>query len=52
MFVLEGKMRVFLGDERHIPEEGDCAYFDSSILHRGECVRDRETKVLVVIVSE
>jgi transcriptional regulator with XRE-family HTH domain len=52
MFVLEGKMKVFLGQERHILEEGDCIYFDSSIPHRGECIGDREAKVLVVITSE
>jgi transcriptional regulator with XRE-family HTH domain len=52
MFVLEGKMKVFLGDEEHILEEGDCIYFDSSIPHRGECIGDREAKVLVAIYSE
>jgi len=52
MLVLEGKMKVFLGDERHILEEGDCIYFDSSIPHRGECIGDNEAKVLVAIYSE
>ena len=52
MFVLEGKMKVFLGDERHILEEGDCIYFNSGIPHRGECVGKREARVLVVIFSE
>jgi transcriptional regulator with XRE-family HTH domain len=52
MFVIEGKMRVFLGNERYILKEGDCVYFDSSIPHRGECVGHREAKVLVVILPE
>ena len=52
MFVLEGKMKVLLGDERHILDEGDCIYFDSSIPHRGECIGDKEAKVLVAIFSE
>lgn len=52
MFVLEGKMKVFLGDDRHILEKGDCIYFDSSIPHRGQCIGDTEAKVLVVIISE
>ncbi len=52
MFVLEGKMMVFLGDEKHILEGGDCIYFDSSIPHRGECIGDKEAKVLVAIFSE
>jgi len=52
MFVLEGKMKVFLGDERHSLEEGDCIYFDSNIPHRGECIGDTEARVLVVIISE
>jgi transcriptional regulator with XRE-family HTH domain len=52
MFVLEGKTRIFLGDERHVLVEGDCLYFDSSIPHRAECIGDREAKVLIVIISE
>ncbi|NIS70461.1 MAG: cupin domain-containing protein [Proteobacteria bacterium] len=52
MFVLEGKMKVFLGDDTHILKKGDCIYFDSGIPHRGECVGDREAKVLVTIFSE
>lgn len=52
MFVLEGNMKVFLGDERHALEEGDCIYFDSGMPHRGQCIGDREAKVLVVIFSE
>ncbi len=45
-------MKVFLEDERHLLEEGDCIYFDSGIPHRGQCVGGREAKVLVVIFSE
>jgi len=52
MFVLEGTMKVFLGHETHVLEEGDSIYFDSSMPHRGECMGNREAKVLVVIVSE
>lgn len=52
MFVLEGRMRVFLGDERYILDEGDCFYFDSSIPHRGECVGDKEARCLIVVASD
>lgn len=52
MFVLEGRMRAFLGDEEYILNEGDCLYFDSSIPHRGECVGDKEARCLIVVVSD
>lgn len=52
MFVLEGEMKFFLGDEKHILEGGDCIYFDSSIPHRGECIGDKEVKILAAIFSE
>jgi hypothetical protein len=32
-------------------EEGDCVYFDSSILHTGEPVGDEPLKTLIVIYS-
>ena len=52
MFVLEGKIKVFLRDEIHFLEEGDCLYFDSGNPHRGECIGDKEAKVLIVAFSE
>jgi len=51
MFVLEGEMEFFYGEERHLVGEGTCLYFDSSVSHRGQCVGEREAKVLVVIAS-
>jgi len=49
MFVLEGEMLFFFGDERHVLKAGDCVYFDSGVPHRGQCIGDKEAKVLVVI---
>lgn len=51
MFVLEGTMEFTFGQERHLLEKGACVYFDSSVSHRGQCVGDKEAKVLVVIAS-
>jgi transcriptional regulator with XRE-family HTH domain len=49
MLVLEGAMMFLFGEERHELREGDCVYFDSSVPHRGECLGDKEAKVLAVI---
>ena len=38
-------------EERHIVKAGDWIYFDSEVLHRGQCVGNKEAKVLVVIYS-
>ncbi|MGC9323312.1 MAG: helix-turn-helix domain-containing protein [Desulfomonilia bacterium] len=52
MFVLEGSMEFWYGDERHVLDVGDCVFFDSEVPHRGQCIGDTESKVLVVIYSE
>ena len=51
LFVLQGKIRCKYGDREFVLEEGDCAYFDSSIPHTGEPVDDEELKCLIVIYS-
>ena len=51
MYILQGSMEFWYGDERHILNEGDCVYFDSQVPHRGQCFGDAESKVLVVIYS-
>jgi len=52
MFVLDGIMEFWYGDERYILNQGDCVYFDSHVSHRGQCVGDKKSIVLVVIYSE
>ena len=52
IFVLEGVMQFFFGDEVFVCHPGDCLYFDASVPHRGECLGDREAKVLMVITSD
>ena len=51
LFVLQGKIRFKYGDREFVLEEGDCVYFDSSVLHTGEPVGDEPLKTLIVIYS-
>ncbi|SFN07883.1 helix-turn-helix domain-containing protein [Thermodesulforhabdus norvegica] len=51
LFVLEGTMKFFHGDQEFIVEEGDCIYFDASVPHYGVCLGDKEVKCLMVIYS-
>lgn len=51
MYILQGAMEFWYGDERYVLGEGDCVYFDSEVAHRGQCCGDVESKVLVVIYS-
>ena len=52
MFVLQGRMEFWYGNEKYILNTGDCVYFDSDTPHRGQCVGDKESKILVVIYSD
>src|SRR5512136_1405396 len=49
MFVLEGTMKFFHGENEFIVDEGDCVYFDGSISHYGICQGNKEVKILMVI---
>jgi transcriptional regulator with XRE-family HTH domain len=49
LYVLKGRMRFVHGEKEYVCEEGDCLYFDSSIPHRGECLGNEETQVLMVM---
>lgn len=51
LFVLEGVMKFFYGDQEFIAEEGDCLYFDGSIPHYGICQGNQEVKCLMVIYT-
>ncbi|MBW2560484.1 MAG: helix-turn-helix transcriptional regulator [Deltaproteobacteria bacterium] len=51
LFVLEGTMRFFHGENEYIVEEGDCIYFDSGIPHYGICDGDKEVKCVMVIYT-
>ena len=52
IFVLEGQIRFFWGEDEHICQAGDCLYFDSSIPHRGEAYGDEQAKVLMIMASK
>lgn len=51
MFVLKGTMEFWFDEDRHIVKAGDCIFFDSEVPHRGQCLGNKEAKVLVVIYS-
>jgi mannose-6-phosphate isomerase-like protein (cupin superfamily) len=51
LFVLEGTMKFFHGDQEFIAEEGDCLYFNASIHHHGICQGEKEVKCLMVIYT-
>ncbi|HDR16064.1 MAG TPA: XRE family transcriptional regulator [Desulfobacteraceae bacterium] len=51
IYVLQGRIRFLHGDQHFIAEEGDTLYFDATIPHRGECVGEKEAKVLIVMGS-
>jgi transcriptional regulator with XRE-family HTH domain len=51
MFVLEGTMKFFHGENEFIVDEGDCVYFDASIPHYGICQGNKEVIILMVIYT-
>ena len=51
MFVLEGTMKFFHGENEFIVDEGDCVYFDASIPHYGICQGNKEVNILMVIYT-
>ena len=51
LFVLEGTMKFFHGDQEFVVEEGDCLYFDASIPHHGICQGKKEVKCLMVVYT-
>jgi transcriptional regulator with XRE-family HTH domain len=51
LFVLEGRMRFYYGENEYVMEEGDCLYFDADIPHYGICHGKKEVKCLMVIYT-
>jgi transcriptional regulator with XRE-family HTH domain len=51
LFVLEGTMKFFHGDNEYLMEEGDCLYFDAAIPHYGICHGKKEVKCLMVVYA-
>ncbi|MCD6486420.1 MAG: helix-turn-helix transcriptional regulator [Syntrophobacterales bacterium] len=49
LFVLQGTMKFYHGDEVFIVEEGDCIYFDGNIPHDGIPYGDQEVVCLMVL---
>lgn len=51
IFVLEGEMEVTLGNHTDILYPGDSIYYDSTIPHRVQCRKDKETKIVAVLYT-
>lgn len=51
LYVLEGDIEFFHGEERHRLGAGTCIYFDASIPHRAQCAGKQPARALVVIVA-
>jgi transcriptional regulator with XRE-family HTH domain len=51
IFVLEGEMEVTLGNHTDILYPGDSIYYDSTIPHRVQCRKDKETRILAVLYT-
>lgn len=49
LLILKGKAELILDEERYMLEEGDAAYFDSSVKHRLLSRDDNEVEVLAVV---
>jgi transcriptional regulator with XRE-family HTH domain len=51
IFVLEGEMKVVLGNHTDVLYPGDSIYYDSAIPHRVECHQNKITKILAVLYA-
>ena len=50
IYVLQGKMSFYYGDEQYLVEEGDCLYFKSTVPHKVVAVdENQQVKILSVL---
>jgi len=52
IFVLEGEVRVTLGEHSDVLHPGDAVYYQSGIPHLVECLGDRKARILAVLYSD
>ncbi|GIK99952.1 MAG: helix-turn-helix domain-containing protein [Gammaproteobacteria bacterium] len=50
LFMLKGELLFRYAGAEYILKEGDCAYFDARVEHRGEAYGDKPAQALVVII--
>src|SRR5918998_307438 len=48
LYMLEGRLRLTLGNERTVLEPGDAAFFDARLRHRFEVFSEEDAEVLMV----
>jgi transcriptional regulator with XRE-family HTH domain len=51
LYVLQGEMIFFYGDDKYCVKEGDSLYIDSSVPHKGICAREKEEVKLLIVLS-
>ena len=51
LFVIQGTMKFYHGDDVYTVNEGDCVYFDSNYPHFGESVGAKEVKCFMIICN-
>ena len=51
IFVLQGTLKFWHGENEYLLEEGDSIYFDSGMPHRGFALGSREVKILIVMLA-
>jgi transcriptional regulator with XRE-family HTH domain len=51
IFVIDGRMKVTLGDHMDVLDPGDSIYYDSRIPHLIECMDEKNTRILAVIFA-
>ncbi len=49
-YLLDGRLRVLIGEHEVVLEEGDCVYFDASRPHAMQALGDRPARFLAIIV--
>lgn len=50
IYVLQGKMNFYYGDEQYLVEEGDCLHFNSTVTHKVvAAAENQKVKILSVL---
>ena len=50
-YVLEGKLKVIVGEQELILEKGDCIYLDSAYMHGLQALEDEPASFLAIVLK-
>ena len=51
IYVLQGKMKFYYGDEKYIVEEGDCLHFNSTVPHKVVAADENQEVIILSVLS-